>query len=772
MSMKILTILQFSGVFAAYLLVTVLVPAFVLHARIRTRRLAEKFLICFLTGNFYLMNLVFVLQLLRISNTFTLIAGTVVPAFIIWLRLNHISFVNVLKNCWIAIRRMTAGHLGIKTVVFRFGDWLKDGWKRCAKAMGMGIVKRPLEWMFVMGILALMVSFYGIQLLRGYGYTASDTPVHLYWINGMENNQIFIDGVYPFGYHCIIYYIHKVFSVDSYVMMRVFSFVQNIMLHLVLLVFIRLCCKSRYVAYGAVALFVIGDIFQPGTYFRFFSVLPQEYGMIFILPAIYFAFRFFEVRRRELKKGKKKKESLVCLLNFGMSFSMTLAVHFYDTMIVGLFCVGVAVGYIGWFIRKQYFWTVVVTCFISVMVAVLPMGIAFATGTPLQGSLGWGMSVINGGDEEASNPDGSNNTVIYYDANGNEIQPGTGSVETGSGEKKEQAPVVREKLVAKVARVVHRLSRSVDELVISERLSGYHMVVMYVVGALFVLGIFFYLFKTLRCYGAMLVSTGTFMVLMLMLQSAYALGLPELMDASRCRIYLSYMIPVAVAFVVDAVIRLVCFKRSWVLLRNLISLACVAVVVIFLYQPEHRKEQVESTTLVTDEAITCLTNIMKEENDFTWTICSANDETQMTINNGYHYETISFLREMEYNNMKRDAKPVVQIPTETVYFFIEKVPLDYAVAYEGSGQKISEQGAIRDLPNVGGINMYQGEFRWIVMSRMYYWAQKFQQLYPNEMKVYCETDDFICYRIEQNTYRLYNFAIDYEYNTRRWGGKP
>lgn len=39
-----------------------------------------------------------------------------------------------------------------------------------------------------------------------------------------------------------------------------------------------------------------------------------------------------------------------------------------------------------------------------------PMGIAFAGGTPLQGSLGWGLSVINGGksdteDEEASSED-------------------------------------------------------------------------------------------------------------------------------------------------------------------------------------------------------------------------------------------------------------------------------------------------------------------------------------------------------------------------------
>lgn len=60
--------------------------------------------------------------------------------------------------------------------------------------------------------------------------------------------------------------------------------------------------------------------------------------------------------------------------------------------------------------------------------------------------------------------------------------------------------------------------------------------------------------------------------------------------------------------------------------------------------------------------------------------------------------------------------------------------------------------------------MYQGENRWITMSKMYVWAQKYHELYPNEMEVYLETDSFICYRIKQNMYHLYNFAIDYGYN--------
>lgn len=60
--------------------------------------------------------------------------------------------------------------------------------------------------------------------------------------------------------------------------------------------------------------------------------------------------------------------------------------------------------------------------------------------------------------------------------------------------------------------------------------------------------------------------------------------------------------------------------------------------------------------------------------------------------------------------------------------------------------------------------MYQGEQRWVLMSRMYFWAQAFHEKYPNEMQIYYESDEFVCYKIEQNMYHLYNFAIDYGYN--------
>lgn len=70
-------------------------------------------------------------------------------------------------------------------------------------------------------------------------------------------------------------------------------------------------------------------------------------------------------------------------------------------------------------------------------------------------------------------------------------------------------------------------------------------------------------------------------------------------------------------------------------------------------------------------AIACVTNILKENRNFTWTICSADDELRMTEFYGYHYETITFLRELQ----DLEKNPEIIMPTQNVYFFVEKFQL-------------------------------------------------------------------------------------------------
>ena len=510
--------------------------------------------------------------------------------------------------------------------------------------------------------------------------------------------------------------------------------------------------------------------------------------MIFVIPSIYFLIRFFQIPKQKLAD----KETRLTLQCFAMAFSLTLAIHFYGTMIAGLCCIGIACGFCFRFLRKEYFCRIMFTGICSVFLAVLPMGIAFATGTPLQGSLGWGLSVINGGkssssteaeaetDEaetlEVSTGDDKNTVrVVKPDGTVMEIDvsdlPSAQENESGGQMQTETtAPAVPKvsfgekirKIPGKAKNALSEMSSRILEFIIKLDVKNIGYMILASFALLLLLGFIFCVFRQTE-YGAMLMSMGFCMWIVTILLCAGVFGLPPLMDGARCSIYYVYLLSAALTALADGLLYMVLPLRKLRLVRNAVSLAVTAAVLMGMFQNHMIKQSDFSSGFVMNGAITCLSNIIHENEDKTWTIVSANDETQMGLDHGWHYETITFLRGME--TLEKNTKVI--IPTKTVYFFIEKIPGDYAVSYAKSGQSISRKGASRSLPNVGGIGMYQGEGRWIVMSRMYYWAQAFMELYPNEMKVYYEDNKFICYKIEQNMYHQYNFAIDYRYNQNK-----
>ena len=769
MSMTTLVILQFVGIFAAYTGLTVLLPAVMFRRVLRGRRLSEQFLMCYTFGNFYIINIVFAVQLLHISNFQTLVLLTVVLSVLIWSRVNRISLRKLIIKNAEACRKLLQGSMGIKGALYRVWQKFIRMLKYVISFFYREVVCNTLQWILAGAIAAALFWVYGRQLILTYGYRASDIPVHLNWINQMSRGNLFVSGVYPFGFHCVVYYLHTVFRVDTYVILCLFYLVQVFVIHVVLLAMLKMLCRSLYFPYAGVLVYILGSFWARQTYSRFGASLPQEFGMIFVIPSIYFLIRFFQTEKENLKT-KETKLTLGC---FAIAFSLTLAIHFYGTMIAGLCCIGIAVGYVFRFLNKEYFRRIMMTGIISVFLAVLPMAIAFAGGTPLQGSLGWGLSVINGGNsdnEEEENTVTQDMTIEEIAANlqrASESKENTGTASVQSGKN---TPTVTEtpkpSLGEKVGEIPgeikdtwNMMAQRLREFIINlpEKWCAY--AVLSGIGVLILMGLLFIILRKIT-YGEMLMSAGFCMGILTLLLCAGNLGLPMLMDGARCSIYYVYLLVAALTVLGDGILYLVCMLATLKIFRNAVSFVLTVAMVAGMFQQGLIKKSSFDSGFVSNGALTCLTNIIHENEDKTWTIVSANDETQMGLDHGWHYETISFLRKME--NMDKDTKLI--IPTKNVYFFIEKIPLDYAVTYSGTGQSISKKGASQNLPNVGGISMYQGEGRWILMSRMYYWAQAFMEKYPNDMKVYYESEDFICYVMPQNMYHQYNFAIDYGYN--------
>lgn len=628
------------------------------------------------------------------------------------------------------------------------------------------VVCNTLQWILAGAVIAALFWIYGRQLVLTYGYRASDIPVHLNWINQMSRGNLFASGVYPFGFHCMVYYLHAVFGFDTYVILCVFYLVQVFFIHIVLLAMLKLLCRSLYLPYAGIMVYILGSFWARQTYSRFGSSLPQEFGMIFVIPSVYFLIRFFQTE----KKNLKNRETKLILGCFALAFSLTLAIHFYGTMIAGLCCIGIAVGFCTRFLNKEYFRRIMLTGIISVFLAVLPMGIAFAGGTPLQGSLGWGLSVING--DSSDTEDTSENEAAQKQAmeemaarlientqNSNSESVQTGEIPIITEAPKHSLADKAREIPKKMKNLREMMIRRIQEFIINSQEQWCAYAVLAGIAVLILLGLMFIILRRIT-YGEMLMSAGFCMGILTLLLCAGNLGLPVLMDPARCSIYYVYLLIVSITVLGDGLLYLIFMPRILTIPRNAVSFILTVSMAAGMIHQGLVKTPDFISDYVSNGAFTCLTNIIKENRDETWTIVSANDETQMGLDHGWHYETITFLRKQEHIN--KDTKLI--IPTEKVYFFIEKIPLNYSVVYSGSGQSISKKGASQSLPNSGGIGMYQGEGRWILMSRMYYWAQAFMEMYPNEMKVYYESEDFVCYVIPQNMYHQYNFAIDYGYN--------
>ncbi|GHU42557.1 hypothetical protein FACS1894111_06690 [Clostridia bacterium] len=843
MSMKLLIMRQFAEVFGAYAVLVLLLPCLVFYRNVRKESLETRLMVYMAIGNCYMMAVVFIMGLfyLALSKLHIPVLGTgvientarwdVINRRILWivliasLLLTKFRLKRVKRSYIVQVTReytikIVKGTVGIKSFFLMVGFWAKKQvWFAGIHTVKL-IRKNIIDAVLFLGLVFLLLLVYGRGMFQVYGYTASDMLVHTNWVNDLSQNHIFSGGVYPFGFHCIVYYLHTVFHLDTFVVFRVFSFVQTLFIHLSLLLFLKNFCKSRYLPYGAMALYIGGKFFYFYTYSRFYSTLPQEFGMIFILPAVYFLIGYFRIRKQELARvgkpeeelarvsspEKEKKEgdrgegketeqagkspsdfvqkwrssyrnsqSLWYMVWFALSVSLTLSAHFYDTIIAALFCIAVVVSYGLRFVRLAYLKRLLLGGGLGILLALLPMLIAFALGTPLQGSLAWGMKVAGGSIETGSTDlPGSKEAPSGKKKGAGAKTPDATAPPKTELEKVEHALLaLPQKIGAKTADLLNKPMQSLTVQNIEFAVQTYVFpsapkvvlnLILYAVPFLLLEGLVFFLLKK-RDEAALLASAGIFLIFMLLLQAAKLLGLPPLLDANRCRIYLSYMLPVFACFALDGILILIFgrFKRKWIL--PLCSLPFVLLVTLFLVRPGELRETYTSSAEETNTAIVCLSNILKQETKGTWTIVSAFDEARLAQDYGYHYELMTFLQEMESPSQRKS----ITIPTPKVYFFIEKIPLayDYSLAYAGAGSKVSQSVAQKPMPNsVAALDFtsYIGESRLILMSKMYYWAKKFSAIRPNEMQVYLETDEFICYVVEQNTDRLLDFSIDYGYN--------
>ncbi len=811
MSMELTTVIELIEVFCAYILCSYFAPYFVFHRYLKDKALSERLLICVLLGNFYMINVVFLIFALHIPGTLSLYLFTLIPVAIAWARINKPPIRRTLSLLYTAVSRLFLGEAKIKTILSLLlcqpKKWCKTAFRACLSH----IIHHIIEWIMLLSLLGFNVWYYSYQTVTKYIYGASDIIVHHRWINEMDNGTIFWHGIYPFGFHNVIYFLHHFFGFQTVSLLRVFGVIETIFIYLMLYLFLRKVCRSKYIPFFGMFLFTLPDLFNFQATMRYQWSLPQEFAMLFLYPCAYFLIQFFERKKEELRTEKEFAAQKILyswveqyhilpstrsLIFFAISFSLTLAVHFYITIIAVLLCIAIAIAYFPVVFHPRYFFSIALSGILSLCIAITPMGIGYASGIELEGSLGWALSVIfpsaaNNSSEDATSEDTSSENTTNSDTSNNDTSSDSASNDTSSNKAATSSDTYRlaafsvtplltggntllkqcNALLAKAKSVGTAIYRKIfffngiASLFLGNVINNQKWILWFVRAC--EAGIAFFALTTLfgrKFYTRNMLAICIYLLFLITIISALGLNIPAIMDVARSRIFLAYAIPLFAAAIADMIYVIVCRPFRYHRFTEILPIGLTLALTVSTIAHSMVRPLNIIYALQPPGEMQCDYDIMKNYPEKKWTIVTTTNSAEVIRQKGWHMEICTFLKKMKDYN----ADTKVTIPTKYVFFFIEKKPLNFG-AFSSVTDNLATTGAVSEKDAAksavyNGDTVYEAENRAILESKMYYWAKEFEQQYPKEFQVYYEDDNFICYRIVQNEYHLYNFAIDYQYN--------
>lgn len=755
-------IFEFIKVIIGYLLLEFAWPRFVFGRHLSGKPVVYQFAFCVTVQTVLINTVVLGLGLLHILNRWTVRAvfyGALLVVLYQRLGVTEERTAQFLQALSVArvkllfkrLRRLTA-------------DWVQ-GILRSMRA-------HTLEYLMLgaIAVYALIYFSWGAFQTNSYGF--GDQYTHHSWIYGLQQGQIFSGGVYPEALHCLIYAINTLLGVRVYSLMLFFGSVQGV----VFLIAVYCLCRElfgwRYTPVFLLAMFILvmagGNITLTGMG-RLQYTLPLEFGLTPQFLCITYFARYLRGDHKPSGKGRFANYILgTDLFLFTMALAAMIASHFYPVIMAFFMCLGVGLHYLRRVFSKERFLPLMASVLCGVLIAVIPMLGALASGIEFQASMDWAMSVIDGTDNESRGED--------LEAEVLRLQL-----------QEEQLPLT--KRIILMARLAgHLFRRGFEEMSDEQRGNFLLMVIPIVFAACLLVRL------VVHCRGASIINWSKkrgvnpywldgyclmvlITVFLIAVYVAPYFGLPELISGVRMASTVRAMLFAVALIPLDFVLILL---AGWIKTAGLkaVSTACLVLLCAWscIRENYHGYLYYELTRYRAEVAV--MNDIIDKYSRYIYTVVSPTDGLYHVIEHGRHEELLDFVRET--------AGERYFLPTEYVFVFVEKRPIEYAqthfftgpewLALEkhtrgGSSQapniwasEISRTAAEEDIPSLTPPfqNYKNLESRTILESKAYYWCQQFMKLYPHEMSVYYEDDDFICYYFRQEANSPYDLTIAYE----------
>lgn len=790
-------IVEFIKVLSGYIFLMYLWPSVIFRKKLSGKSLTFQFAFCSTVSILLSNTIILGLGLFHILN----------EGIVRWIYYGTF-FLSIFKEkelrryIFAHIKRTLSGTQGWKLLIFRQAESLKIIIVNSFQQLNKKIKGRRIEYgiLFVLIVFAVAYFSYGAFQCHSYGW--GDMYVHHAWIYGLKEGKIFSAGIYPEAMHCFIYCMNDLFGISVYSCMMFLGEIHVSALLLAIYCFLREVMKSKYTVYLVLAAFLTIDMVCVDEIYgmsRMQYTIPQEFGLYTQFLCALYLVRFL---RRNPEEGKaKRKVWNDDLFLFMTSLAASLAIHFYVTMMAFFLCAAIAIFGIVKVFKKENFKSLVIAVLAGMIISAAPMVLAYASGIPLQGSLNWGMNVMNGTDTKEGRTQqaqsiASENNAETSSQNESESQSSE-SIQQESGVPSSQSVTSEEKQQKETsdASVQEQTSQKKSRKTIWEYIKmvykyGYAQLygdtrAKWLLGFTLIAGILSVInwiitairFRKLpfELYLGITAASVIFMIL----YAAPFLGLPEIIAGARLCLTEQVLLLSMMALPADEVLFAIGRRKMACILPYLSVLGVAAIYAGTNYFGVYHGYLYYELTRY--NSVVNLTNrIASEYPKQRYTIISTTDEIYQVIESGWHEEILDF-----YYKSKLEK---YYIPTEYLFFYVEKNPIQYAqyhffagprwlaqkkysqyykysnaVISEGSAiksSKISEDVLGEPLTDMGKASDAYSNLknRTILESELYFWCQDFKARLPYEIQVYYEDEDVVCYMIKQNPEHLYNLG--------------
>lgn len=692
-------------IFAYYWAVVILLPGIAFSTLFRTGNRIKSFFATFVFGNFVVINLVFVLAFLKIYNSYTFISGYcfVMGGMICFCRYRQMkSVLNQLKN---VDRQYADGVLKKRSI-------LKKG---IAKFISKIKKKRFNAWIavesiIIISILVWVVFILGYRVLVLESFSAPDEEVHLQWVQSLLNNKIYHSGIYPFGMHNLVSALCLLTGKTAAQVLKYFGVVVSTTGFLICYLAVRAFTKNKIAALTAFAFVFTTNLFSQESFSRFQFPVPHEFAIPFFI--ILTCFLVWYLQNGEISN----------LILFGACVSLTLFSHFHTAIVAAIFCLCAAVVYIVHIFKSGKYKYILICGLVSVLIGIWPVLVGIAQGTEFEQSMAWAVSVIQGHDNLSQQ---------------NERQEEELGVEEEEQEEEKTYPLFSKEVLEELTEY-------------SYSNTTFTKCILIVLGIGFLIFLIRIILKRNDEEKCVRFSYYIFAIVFFILMVSEIVGLPVLIYPTRLVSYLFWITCFIIASPMEEIYRMV---ETWKSTRIAVLCLTGGLLIcgeICVYKNELCTKIPVFYYFQTTGANRTVNRIIDTYPRNSWTVVSVVTETSMVYRDGFHYEWIDFLEEVEGGKS-------IKIPTEYVFFIVEKMPIQkYGIRFDSEDPILTNRSTIDindaylDLEYEENREDYYKYQREIIMAKAQKYINTMRVQYPLEFSVYYEDDEVAVYRLKQN----------------------